>query len=222
MRKKVTYIVGALVVLASVFLIVFASSNSAANKKDDSLNMVVIDNEKIKPMLNNAVDSSMKRILSDGGEMNYFVKGYNVDLSVYNPAALPNMKAASYLGNPDGKGGSYSKVTDDQNFALSLPQNLVPKKDDTFALWYWDGNKDYTSGMFIADVGLDCKSPEIGKAPTFGMCRDVMKQGVIAQVKDGYIVQVDNIVETENKTVRTLAYGVTQAVAGVLYEVYGR
>lgn len=215
--------IGGLVALVAVGVFVFASYSSTS-KEDNGYTPVSyteINNDSIKPHILKIIESSVAEINSSGGEMNYFVKGYNVDLSVYNPNAVLGKKAASYLGNPEGNGGSYSSVPDNQNFTTILNEKLIPRKDDTFAIWSWDGDSEYTNGYLLADVGINCKSPSIGEKPTFKMCEKVIPNGVSVLVEDGKVSQVLDVTNTSGKATRVLTYGVTQAVNGVLTHVYG-
>lgn len=222
MQSWVKLSVGFLVALMIVAFVVLWTADSAA--KDDSKEVTVsyteINNDEIKPLILNVIDSSIVSLNEVGGEMNYFVNGYNVELSVYNPSADVGEKAASYVGNPDGRGGSYVMLSDDQNFVNGLKDKLVPRKDDTFAVWSWDGDENMQAGYFLADVGVGCESPDIGEKPSFKMCESVVPNGVTVLVEDGKVSQVFDVTDEANKTIRTLSYGVTQAVNGVLEQVY--
>lgn len=213
---------GFLAVVLIAGVIVLGTNDGAANNDSGyvPVSYSEINNDEIKPMILEVINSSVDSLNESGGEMNYFVNGYNVELSVYNPLAVAGEKAASYLGNPDGNGGSYTTLSDDQNFVNSLADKLIPRKDDTFAIWSWDGDADMKSGYFLADVGVECGSPEIGEKPTFKMCKKVIPNGVIVLVEDGKVSQVFDATEDSNKTIRTLSYGITQAVDGVLKQVY--
>ena len=221
-RKKF-YWLGGVGVFVLVLLIFLGISNSAADKSGGNVQPAsysVIDNKQIKPYLENVIKNSLNKVAAGGGEMNYFVKGFNIDLSVYNPSGISGQRAASYIGEPDGNGGHYQKFKDEENFSATLADKIVPKKDDTFALWKWDGDKEYQNGSFIADVGLYCSSPSIGETPTFKMCKTFIPSSVTVKVVEGFIKQVDDFSDESNKTTRTLTYGITQAVTGVLFEAY--
>ena len=214
---------GFLVAIVIVAIVVLGASDSASrdNNSDVPVSYTEINNDEIKPSILSVIDASVNSLNDSGGEMNYFVNGYNVDLSVYNPNAPEGEKAASYIGNPDGRGGQYVNSSDDQSFVNILKEKLIPRKDDTFAVWSWDGDTDMKSGYFLADVGMDCGSPDIGEKPTFKMCKSVVPNGVTVLVEDGKVSQVFDVTDVTNKTVRTLSYGITKAVDGVLQQVYG-
>lgn len=176
----------------------------------------VVNNEQVKPQMVSMLEASINRVLTEGGEMNYFVNGENKELSVYNPNGVSGSRAASYMVTESG--GSYAVLPDEQNFTSSMMGEFIPRMDDTFTSWLWDGGKGYKDGYFIGDVGVECTPPAIGVAPNLNMCKKVIDSGVIVSVEDGVIVQVDDKVNSESKTVRTVAYGVSQVVTGVLSE----
>ena len=216
-----------IVIVGCVFLANSNGSNSSSSKPSVSSSEAngidvnkVIDNESVHASMVKILTASVDNLFKNGGEMNYFVKGNNMDLSVYNPGAIVGQKAASYLSNSDGKGGYYQPLPDEHNFTTQLADKYVPKLNDTFTLWSWNGDKDYNRGYFIGDVGVECKSPNIGEKPTFKLCKNVVPKAVWATVENGLLVQVDDRTDVNNKTIRTVDYGITAAVDGVLENAY--
>ena len=217
-------IVAIIVIGVCAFLYGSYGSSSKASPSPSSVSKVdmnkVIDNEKIHGSMVKVLTASVDKLLAFGGEMNYFVQGNNMDLSVYNPDGILGQKSASYLAGPEGVGGAYQAVPDEQNFTSQVADKYVTKLNDTFTLWTWEGDADFNRGYFVGDVGLDCSSPSIGDKPAFKLCKNVVSRGTFVTVENGLAVQVDDVYDTTNKTVRTITYGITPAVSGVLEAAY--